>query len=60
VTTDGNIDIGAHVGCGESGAQQFPFAFVPRYRLAALMFGITPATAWVEVDDRDFDARFGP
>jgi hypothetical protein len=60
VTLDGNVEIGAHVGCEESGPQRFHFAFAPRYRLAALMFGITPATAWVEVDDRDFDARFGP
>jgi len=40
--------------------QRFHFAFAPRYRLSALTFGITPGTAWVEVDARDFEARFGP
>jgi hypothetical protein len=43
-----------------AGGQRFRFAFEPRYRLAALAFGVTPATAWVDVDARDFDARFGP
>jgi hypothetical protein len=39
---------------------RFAFAFDPRYRLAALPFGITPSTAWVEVDERELRARFGP
>jgi hypothetical protein len=42
------------------GPQRFHFAFTPQYRLSALTFGITPATAWVEIDARDFKARFGP
>ena len=42
------------------GAQRFHFAFAPRYRVAALAFGITPATAWVEVNARDLKTRFGP
>jgi len=42
------------------GPQRFQFAFTPRYRLAALAFGITPATAWVEVNARDLKTRFGP
>lgn len=42
------------------GPQRFRFAFAPRYRLAAAAFGITPATAWVDVDALDFKARFGP
>jgi hypothetical protein len=41
------------------GPQRFHFAFTPRYRLAAVGFGITPAAAWVEVDARDLKARFG-
>jgi hypothetical protein len=40
--------------------QRFQFAFARSYRLAALPFGVTPATAWVEVGDTVFDARFGP
>ena len=40
--------------------QRFPFRFAPSYRLPALLFGVTPATAWVEVDDHDLRARFGP
>jgi hypothetical protein len=42
------------------GPQRFHFAFTPQYRLAALTFGVTPSTAWVELDARDFKARFGP
>ena len=40
--------------------QRFPFRFASSYRLPALVFGITPATAWVEVDERELRARFGP
>jgi hypothetical protein len=40
--------------------QRFQFAFAPSYRRAALVFGVTPAAAWVEVGDGVFDARFGP
>ncbi|GAA2150678.1 hypothetical protein GCM10009844_31910 [Nocardioides koreensis] len=39
---------------------RFPFRFDPTYRLPALVFGIVPATAWVEVDDQELRARFGP
>lgn len=38
---------------------RFRFAFDPAYRLPALLFGIVPATAWVEVDDGELRARFG-
>ncbi len=41
-------------------SRRFPFAFAPSYRLPALLFGITPATAWVDVDDSELRARFGP
>ena len=40
--------------------QRFPFRFAPSYRLPALAFGVTPATAWVEVDQVELRARFGP
>ena len=43
-----------------SDAERFPFAFAPAYRRFARAFGITPETAWVEVDDVRFEARFGP
>ena len=39
---------------------RFSFRFDPTYRLPALVFGIVPATAWVEVDDHELRARFGP
>jgi hypothetical protein len=38
---------------------RFPFRFSPSYRLPALLFGVTPATAWVEVNDAEMRARFG-
>lgn len=40
--------------------QRFEFAFAPSYRLAALPFGIVPATSWVEVGDGHLTVRFGP
>ena len=39
--------------------QRFPFRFAPSYRLPALLFGVTPSTAWVEVDEQELRARFG-
>ncbi len=39
--------------------RRFDFAFDPRYRVAALPFGVRPSTAWVEVDDERLLARFG-
>jgi hypothetical protein len=43
-----------------SDTTRFGFAFAPAYRSFARAFGITPATAWVDVDDRSLAARFGP
>lgn len=43
-----------------SDVERFAFSFAPSYRRAARVFGITPATAWVEVGDDTLDARFGP
>lgn len=39
---------------------RFPFAFSRAYRAAALPFGITPRTAWVEVRPSELLVRFGP
>lgn len=39
---------------------RFAFSFDPKYRLLARGFGIKPSTAWVEVRDGMFEARFGP
>jgi hypothetical protein len=36
------------------------FAFAPGYVAPALLFGITPRTAWVELSDDDVVVRFGP
>jgi hypothetical protein len=38
----------------------FPFAFATSYRLPALLFGITPRTALVQVDDDELRVRYGP
>jgi hypothetical protein len=40
--------------------EHFDFSFDPSYRSAARLFGIRPATAWVEVSDQRLEARFGP
>jgi hypothetical protein len=39
---------------------RFEFAFAPAYRRLARGFLVTPETAWVEVGDEAFEARFGP
>lgn len=39
---------------------RFQFAFGRAYRLPGRAFGISPATAWVEVGDDTLGARFGP
>jgi hypothetical protein len=39
---------------------RFDFRFSPGYERFARVFGITPARAWVEVDDDFFEARYGP
>lgn len=38
---------------------RFSFAFTPSYRAAGLPFGVTPRTAWVDVDT-ELHVRFGP
>lgn len=40
--------------------RHFPFAFAPAYRMPALLFGVTPGTADVAVDDERLRIRFGP
>lgn len=37
----------------------FEFAFAAAYRLPALVVGVTPATAYAEVDDDEFRVYFG-
>lgn len=39
---------------------EFEFSFEARYRLPALAFGVTPATARVIVTDDQLAVRFGP
>ncbi len=41
-------------------AERFEFAFAPSYRIPGAIFGVRPATSWVEVDDSTFKARYGP
>jgi hypothetical protein len=38
---------------------RFPFAFERRVVPFSLAFGVTPRTAWVEIDDEDLRVRFG-
>jgi hypothetical protein len=40
--------------------KRFWFRFASAYRWAALPFGVTPATAWADVEDDRLDVRFGP
>jgi hypothetical protein len=40
--------------------ERFDYSFAPGYRLTARVFGIRPATAWVDVSKERLEARFGP
>jgi hypothetical protein len=40
-------------------SERFAFRFADAYRRPARLFGITPATAWVDVDANTLRARFG-
>lgn len=42
-----------------TGVRRFEFRFAPAYRRLARVFGIRPETAYVEVADEIFLARFG-
>ena len=39
---------------------RFPFRFDPTYQRLARLFGVTPERAWVEVGERELEARYGP
>jgi hypothetical protein len=39
---------------------RFDFRFAPSYRRAARPFGITPERAWVQIDDEQLIANYGP
>lgn len=39
---------------------RFPFRFDPVYRRLARPFGVTPERAWVELSEKEFEARYGP
>lgn len=41
-------------------AARFPFCFDPAYRRLARPFGVTPERAWVELNEEEFEARYGP
>lgn len=40
--------------------QRFDFLFAPAYRRLAVMFGVTPRSAWVQVGHETLEAHFGP
>jgi hypothetical protein len=40
--------------------QHFDFAFEPRYRRLSRVFGVTPSSAGIDVDERLLAVRFGP
>lgn len=42
-----------------TGAERFTFRFADSYRRPARLFGITPATAWVDIDADTLRAHFG-
>ncbi|KQX75080.1 hypothetical protein [Aeromicrobium sp. Root472D3] len=42
-----------------TGPHRFDFAWDERYRRAARLVGVTPAKAWIEVDDTSLTVRFG-
>lgn len=42
------------------GAQRFPFRFEPLLVPFSLPLGVTPRTAWVQLDDAELVVRFGP
>ena len=39
---------------------RFPFRFDPRYLRLARLFGVTPDRAWVDLREKEFEARYGP
>ncbi len=41
-------------------ADVFPFRFAPRYRVAGLVFGVTPRTARVRLTKGELRVRYGP
>ena len=41
-------------------ADRFDFSFAAEYRVTARVFGVRPATAWVDVSLERLVARFGP
>lgn len=43
-----------------SDVERFDFAFSPAYRGPARAFGITPATAWIDVGSEALKVHFGP
>jgi hypothetical protein len=43
-----------------SNAERFEFRFAPSYRRLAVLLGVTPKTAWVEISGDVLEARFGP
>ncbi|OLR92938.1 hypothetical protein [Actinokineospora bangkokensis] len=45
---------------GGASADRVPFAFDARFRVPLALAGVTPSTAWVELGDDWFTARFGP
>lgn len=43
-----------------AGPRDFPFRFTRPYAIAALPFGVTPATTHVRLTTETFEVRFGP
>lgn len=41
-------------------ATRFPFRFDTTYRRLARLFGVTPERAWVDLDEEELEARYGP
>ncbi|MDN5901352.1 MAG: hypothetical protein L0H74_14985 [Brachybacterium sp.] len=41
------------------GSGRYPFRFTSAYRLPALLFGVTPRTAWAAVHRNELEVHFG-
>lgn len=39
---------------------RYAFSFAPAYRVPALLFGIVPRTAWVDLTSEHLSVRYGP
>lgn len=56
----GPVTVGVMAPAAPTGTRRFPFRFEPAMAPFSTLFGVRPATAWVEVRPAELAARFGP